>query len=99
MDDRKKQSETIRARESSFTVVRAVVAGYLVYLGFSLLRGTMDGGTAMPLRLKWFFSLLFIVAGLLFAVYTLRRWRRFSTGQEKPETNENLSSGKDEQTE
>jgi hypothetical protein len=53
----------------------------------------------MPLRLKWFFSLLFIVAGLLFAVYTLRRWRRFSTGQEKPETNENLSSGKDEQTE
>ena len=99
MDDRKKQSETVRARESSFTVVRAVVAGYLVYLGISLLRGTTDGGTAMPLRLKWFFSLLFIVAGLLFAVYTWRRWRKFSVRPEKPETNEDLSSGKDEQTE
>jgi len=97
MDDKKKQTE--RARESSFTVVRALVAVYLVYLGFSLLRGTTDGGTAMPLHLKWFFSLLFIAAGLLFAVYTWRRWRRLSVRQEQPETNEDLSSGKDEQTE
>ena len=95
MDDRKKQTEAVRTRESSFTVVRAVVAGYLVYLGFSLLRGTTDGGTAMPLRLKWFFSLLFIIAGLLFAVYTWRRWRRFSTGQERSGTDEQ-SSGEDE---
>ena len=97
MDDRKKQTETFRNRESSFTGVRAVVAGYLVYLGFSLMRGTTDGGTAMPLQLKWFFSLLFIVAGLLFAVYTWRRWRRFSSGQERSETDEDPGSGEDEQ--
>ncbi len=97
MDDRKKQTEAVRTRESSFTVVRAVVAGYLVYLGFSLLRGTTDGGTAMPLRLKWFFSLLFIAGGVLFAVYTWRRWRRFSTGQEQSEADEDPGSGEDEQ--
>ncbi len=97
MDERKKQTKAVSTRESSFTVVRAVVAGYLVYLGFSLLRGTTDGGTAMPLRLKWFFSLLFIVAGLLFAVYTWRRWRRSSTGQEGSGTDENPGSREDEQ--
>ena len=47
MDDRKKQTETFRNRESSFTVVRAVVAGYLVYLGFSLMRGTTDSSAQM----------------------------------------------------
>lgn len=97
MDERKKQTKAVSTRESSFTVVRAVVAGYLVYLGFSLMRGTTDGGTAMPLLLKWFFSLLFIVGGLLFAVYTWRRWHRLSTGQERSETDEDQGSGEDEQ--
>ena len=62
-------------RLRGFAIVRAVVAGYLVYLGGSLIYDYLGGSSTMSPVAAWGLGLLFIAAGAGFGVYTWRRWR------------------------
>lgn len=62
----------------SRTWLRAVVAGYLVYLGYSLIREQLKGSSAMVPWFAWACGLLFVVSGLAFGWYTWKTWRAAS---------------------
>lgn len=79
----KKQGDLDRLR--GFAVVRAAVAGYLVYLGGSLIWDLRKGSSTLPPAAAWGLGLVFIAAGLAFALYTWRRWKKDSADAEEPE--------------
>lgn len=64
-----------RARAANMGVLRAVVAAYLVYLGGSLIRDWLQGGSTLAPWMVWLCGLFFIAAGLGFGLYTWRRWK------------------------
>ena len=55
--------------------LRAIVAGYLIYLGYSLIRDHLKGISSMAPWLSWACGLFFIAAGAAFGFYTWRSWR------------------------
>ena len=62
-----RQSETQydmakRGTATSIAVLRAAVAAYLAYLGYTLIRDVRAGGSAMSPALAWTAGLLFIAA-------------------------------------
>lgn len=68
-----------RARAVTAATLRAAVALYIVYLGWSIIKGVREGGTTMAPWLGWTAGLLFIAAALGFAFYA---WKRFLREQE-----------------
>ncbi len=80
MDHRKgRYDEAQRARALSVTTMRAVVAGYLVYLGVSLFRDYLRGDSTLSPLAAWASFLGFCVGGLLFGLYT---WKRYQAALE-----------------
>ena len=72
------------ARAGSTAALRALVAGYLVYLGVMLIRNLLGGDSPLPAAAAWCVGVLFIGGGLGFAVYAFFRWRSDSRPPEKP---------------
>ena len=70
-------------RAANSLALRAVVAAYLVYLGGSLIYDRLIGKADIPAAVVWLGGLLFIVCGLLFMVYTWRRWRAMQAAEQK----------------
>ena len=64
-----------RARASTAATLRAVVALYLIYLGYTILKNTIRGESTLPLWLGWTAGIVFIAGSLGFCVYIYRRWR------------------------
>ncbi len=65
-----------RTKASNFAVLRTLVAAYLVWLGFSLIRDHLRGVSTLPPALVWAAGLGFIAAALAFGFYTWKLWRR-----------------------
>ena len=65
-----------RSKAINLAALRAVVAGYLVYLGGSLIYDYMKGRTDMAPIYAWGLGLLFIAAGLAYGAYTWKNWQR-----------------------
>ena len=63
-------------RAGTIATLRAVVAGYLVYLGVSLVRDRINGVSDMALWLAWLCGVVFVIAGIAFGWYTWKRWRK-----------------------
>ena len=61
-----------RARAGTAATFRAVVAGYIAYLGWKI--ATAEGSTMSPLAAK-LIATAFLVAAIAFGVYTWKRWR------------------------
>ena len=61
-----------RARAGTAATFRAVVAGYIAYLGWKI--ATAGGGSMPPLAAK-LIATAFIVAAIAFGIYTWKRWR------------------------
>ena len=72
-----------RGRAMTIATLRAVVAGYLIYLGGSLIYGRLKGESDMIPWMAWFFGIFFILAGVAFGIYTWKRYKQETT--EKPE--------------
>ena len=68
-----------RSRAVTAATLRAAVALYIVYLGWSIIKGVREGSTTMAPWLGWTAGLFFIAAALGFAFYA---WRRFLREQE-----------------
>ena len=81
-----------RGSESGMALVRAVVAGYLIYLGVSIVRDRLAGKSAMAPWLAWGCGVLFVTAGAVFGWFTWKRYRAETAEKaaetEKPETAE-----------
>ena len=73
-----------RAAAVNIAALRAAVAAYLAYLGFTLIRDVLTGASALTPVLAWAAGLLFIAGAAVFALYIRRRWRADMKGAELP---------------
>lgn len=81
MDKRNYDTEK-RSRADKAAVIRAVVAGYLVYLGFTI---ATNKNTDMSPALSRVLGGAFIVIALGFGFYIWKRWRSDVEGALLPE--------------
>ena len=76
-----------RARAGTSGTLRAAVALYILYIGYTLLRDTMAGVSSLPAWLGWLAGLVFMGAAVAFGVYTYRRYRaELAAAKLPPET-------------
>ena len=73
MTDRDRRNTDPRAGTAA--LLRILVAGYLVYLGADLIRDRLLGASTLAAGTARVCGVLFIAAGVLFGVFTWRRWR------------------------
>ena len=64
-----------RARAGTSATLRALVAGYLVYLAWQILQNVRSGATSMKPAVAYAAAGFFLLAAVAFAVYLIRRWR------------------------
>ena len=64
-----------RARAGTGATLRALVAGYLLYLAWQIVKGVRSGETNMPPALAYGAAVFFTLAAIAFVVYLIRRWR------------------------
>ena len=77
MDDRAFEYDAAkRTRANNLAVLRALVAAYLAWLGFSLIRDCLRGASTLSPAFAWTVGLVFIAAALAFAFYIWRQWKR-----------------------
>ena len=88
-DNRAKSSGQKNAAQ---LILRGVIAGYLIYLGATLIRDQIRGVATISPTVIWIFGPLFLIAGLGFGFYT---WKQWKVGQaEAPKDPEDSASGK-----
>ena len=91
MDDRTYEYDMAkRTKANNLAVLRVLVAGYLAWLGFSLIRDCLRGASTLSPAFAWTAGLVFIAAALAFAFYIWRQWKRELSAAKlpKPEANE-----------
>ena len=77
MDDKAYEYDAAkRTRANNLAVLRALVAAYLAWLGFSLIRDCLRGASTLSPAFAWTAGLVFIAAALAFAFYAWRQWKR-----------------------
>lgn len=79
MDSKNKNPAQMRTKAINLATLRAVVAGYLIYLGASLIYDLLKGRTSLSPALSWSMGLLFIAAGVGYGLYVWRRWQADSS--------------------
>lgn len=63
-----------RARAGTAATFRAAVALYIAWLGYRLIRSTLDGTSTLPAWAGWTAGIFFIAAALGFGWYIWKRW-------------------------
>ena len=81
-----------RARAGTAATFRAVVAGYIAYLGWKI--ATAEGGSMPPLAAR-LIGCAFIVAAIAFGFYTWKRWRLDVEAARLPEDTQAQEEGED----
>ncbi|MBQ3702913.1 MAG: hypothetical protein II885_09160 [Oscillospiraceae bacterium] len=64
-----------RARAGTRATLRAVVAGYLIYLAWQIVKGVRTGITTMSHGVAYAAAAFFTLAAIAFVVYLVRTWR------------------------
>ena len=77
-------SPEAKGSAAGMVILRAAVAGYLIYLGYMLIRDHLNGKSTLAPWLSWLFGVLFILAGAGFGWFTYKRYRADTA--KKPET-------------
>ena len=75
VEQNKGSAWTEYSKARSRGILRAVVAGYLVYLGGSIIYELIQGTTTLRPALGWILGPLFMIAGAGFGYFTWRRWK------------------------
>ena len=76
MDKQKPEYDELKlSRAKSSAFLRGAVAAYLVYLGYSLIRDHLRGSSTLSPGISWAAGLGFCAAGLLFGLFTWKRYR------------------------
>ena len=82
------------------TALMSLVAAYLMYLGFNILRGWYQGDPGMPPWVAVLFGILFIVAGGAYLIYLLLPYLKKKSGEESaaiPENSESAAAPENEE--
>ena len=72
-------------RAGTRLVLRLAVAGYLVYLAWSILSGALSGETTIPPWGSWAIAAAFTLFALFFSIYSLREFLRTKKASVFPE--------------
>jgi hypothetical protein len=73
--------------------IMCLVAVYLMYLGFNILRGWYQGDPGMPPWVAVLFGILFIVIGAVYLVFLLKPYLTKKSGEEPAALPEGEESG------
>ena len=64
-----------RAKAGTSAVLRALVAGYLLYIAWQIVKGVRSGESSMSPAVAYLAAGFFALAAAAFLVYLIRRWR------------------------
>ena len=65
-----------RAKAGTAATLRAVISVYIIYLGWTVLKGVRNGSSPVPVWVGWLVAIVFTAAAIAFGVYTWKTWRR-----------------------
>ena len=88
-----------RARAGTGATLRTLVAGYLLYLAWQIVKGVRAGETSMSPAVAYTAAAFFTVAALAFIVYLIRRWRKEVEAARLPAQTETREADETEQVE
>ncbi len=88
-----------RARASTGAMLRALVAGYLLYLAWQIVKGTRSGESSMNPAIAYAAAAFFVLAAIAFVVYLIRRWRTDVEAAKLPVQTETGEADETEQVE
>lgn len=74
-----------RARAGTAATLRAAVSVYLIYLGWTVIRGIRNGDSPVPIWVGGLAALVFAVAAIGFGVYAWKIYRRDLEAARLPE--------------
>ena len=77
-----------RARAGTRATLRALVAGYLAYLAWQILKGVRSGESTMNPAVGYAAAAFFALAAAAFTVYLIRHWRLEVEAARLPESGE-----------
>ncbi len=87
-EDRFEYDVQKRARAGTAATFRALVSAYLIYLGWSVLKGIRNGSSSVPTWAGWLAALVFAAAAIAFGFYTWKTWRRDLEAARLPESSD-----------
>ena len=67
--------EVKRARAGGIATLRALVAGYMAYLAWQIVKGVRSGESTMAPAVGYAAAAFFLLAATAFTVYLIRQWR------------------------
>jgi len=82
-----------RAKAGTAATFRGIVAVYIGYLGYRIIRGELDGESTLPGWVSWTVGVLFIAAAIGFIYYLWKRWRADVEAARLPQ--EDITDGED----
>ena len=65
-----------RAKAGTAATLRAVISVYVIYLGWTVLKGVLNGTSPVPVWVGWLVAIVFTAASIAFGFYTWKTWRR-----------------------
>lgn len=80
-------------------VLRLAIAGYIGYLAWQILTGTIKGGSPIPLWGAWLIFAAFIAVGVVFCVYAVKQYliiRKLAELPEAEDTTENNDTNEED---
>ena len=86
-------NEQKRSRASITAVLRAIVAFYLAYLGWTIAQNSGGADTTMQPWMGWSICAVFTVAAIGFGVYTMKRYQADLKAAELPEEEDTARPG------
>ncbi len=94
MKQKKEHDMSIVNKAMTGLVLRLAIAGYIGYLAWQILTGTLKGGSPIPVWGAWLIFAAFIAAGLSFCVYAVKQYLIIRKSAELPEGGETLENNK-----
>ena len=88
--------EVKRARAGGIATLRALVAGYLAYLAWQIVKGVRSGESTMAPAVGYAAAAFFLLAAAAFAVYLIRQWRLEVEAARLPESESKEDAAEDE---
>ncbi len=92
MKQKKEHDMSIMNRALTALVLRIAVSGYLGYLAWQILSGSIKNGGPIPIWGAWLIFAAFIAVGIVFCVYAVKQYLIIRKSSELPantEINEN----------
>ena len=65
-----------RAKAGTAATLRAVISVYVIYLGWTVLKGVRNGSSPVPVWVGWLVAIVFTAAAIAFGFYTWKTYLR-----------------------